>query len=48
MSIQEIEKEFRELRMLARHFRDIGMPQLMHAAYRSARARIQDYREKSR
>ena len=54
LSIKEAEKvssyiaaevsEIVQLRMLGRHFRDIGMRLLMHAAYRSARSRVRSVR----
>jgi hypothetical protein len=36
--------EIVSIRTQARHFRDIGMKGLMHAAYRSARMRLRELR----
>ena len=37
--------EIRQLRDQGRHMRDIGMRQLMHLAYRSARVRLREMRQ---
>jgi hypothetical protein len=39
---EEMLDDVKELRVQGRHLRDIGMPLLSHAAYRSARMRLRE------
>ena len=41
---EEMLSEVQSLRVQGRHLRDIGMPLLSHAAYRSARGALRSFR----